>query len=212
MIPLWPALLFSGLLIESAAPELRAGTLVSVAIAGKGTDGSGAQQNFTCTFTYDESLRVSGTPGKFVFTRSALTHTISYKIGNNPTVSGTGTNCEPFVITTSGNGGTTLQLTATAPSNTTVVIILQMGSQLSQAHLPFADAFPNPPLAGSTFSLSGGTTFSGTVQQLIPSELEAEDLVTAFLRFMADRIKGDPPGSEPRSSPDADRGPEARRP
>jgi hypothetical protein len=166
-IRLWHSLLLSGLLMGATGSRATGGTLVTVGFSGVGT-GASAGQNFSGSFTYDQSLRVSGTPGRFIFTQSALTHTLTYKLGSNPQVAGSGPGCEPYIITTSGNGGTTFQLNASTPGNT-IVIALPIGSTLSQRVLPLANAFPNPSaLANSNFTVTGSTPFTGTIQTLNP--------------------------------------------
>jgi hypothetical protein len=154
---LLPTLLLSCLMIATVEPSSEAGTLVHVSFSGSG---------FSGWFQYDQSQpHKVGSPGLFVFPGSGLDHEIDYQIGAG-TVFGNGTGCEPYTITTSGNSGKTFQLKATAPSGTTVTITLPTSVTLSQTSLPLCAKFPASPLAGSTFALSGGTTYTGTITAL----------------------------------------------
>jgi hypothetical protein len=156
MIRLLPALLLSGLMIAAVEPTSEAGTLVHVSFSGNG---------FSGWFQYDQSKPMTHL-GQFVFTGSGLDHEIDYQIGGGVPVYGNDGNCEPYTITTSGNSRTTFQLVATAPAGTTVTITLPTSVTLSLTSLPLCAEFPSSPLAGSTFALSGGTTYTGTITAL----------------------------------------------
>jgi hypothetical protein len=159
MIRLLPAFLLSGLMIAAVEPASEAGTLVRVSFSGNG---------FSGWFQYDQSKPMTH-PGQFVFTGSGLDHEIDYNIGG-VTVYGNQGNCEPYTITTSGNSRKIFQLVATAPAGTTVTVTLPTSVTLSLTSLPFCADFPSSPLAGSTFALSGGTTYTGTITALSCTE------------------------------------------
>ena len=158
MIRLGCTLLLSGLMIAATGPASEAGTLIKVSFSGNG---------FSGWFQYDQS-EPKTSPGLFVFTGSTLNHEIQYQIGAGTPVLGTGKGCEPYKITTSGNGDKTFELIGTAPNGTTVTIVLPTSVALSQTSLPLTAAFPNPPLADSTFTLSGGQRSRGLSRHSLP--------------------------------------------
>jgi len=164
MIRHWFQLLLTCLLIGIAS-RADAGTPVTVTYSGVGTGMSSG--TFSGYFIYDQSQ--SGTAGVFKFESNAKTHVIDYKIGNNPAVLGTNTACQPFAITTSGSSFHQFALQATAPTGTTVSIVLPTPSvTLSATTLPLCDpnVFPSTANSGSTFALSGGTSFTGNITSL----------------------------------------------
>ncbi len=158
MVRLGPALLLSVFLIGGAERSCAAGTLVKVTFGGTG---------FSGWFEYDQSLRDS-TPGTFNFQGSPLIHRICYTITSADCVPYSGIQCEPYTITTNSGGDKTFELKVTAPKtpSTQVVIVLPMSGILSQTSLPTCPAFPSTPNPGSTFKLSGGSTFTGTITSL----------------------------------------------
>jgi hypothetical protein len=158
MVRLGPTLLLSVLMIAGTAPASAAGTLVKVTFGGTG---------FSGWFEYDQSLRDS-TPGTFNFQGSALTHKICYTITSAACVPFSGTACEPYTITTNSGSDRTFELKVTAPKSpsTQAVIVLPMGITLSQTSLPLCPSFPSTPNSGSTFTLSGATSFTGTITTL----------------------------------------------
>ncbi len=158
MVRLGPTLLLSIFMIAATEPASAAATLVKVSFGGTG---------FSGWFEYDDSLRDS-TPGVFNFQGSALTHKICYTLSGGTCVPFSGIQCEPYTITTTGGTKTTFQLNVTAPKSpsTQVVIVLPMGTTLSQTSLPPCSSFPSTPNPGSTFTVSGGTTFTGAITTL----------------------------------------------
>jgi hypothetical protein len=159
MVRLGFTFLLSILMIAATKPASAQGTLVTVKFSGSG---------FTGWFEYDQSQSDSS-PGQFKFQGSRLTHKICYTITSAACTPFSMTQCEPFTITTSGGSKQTFELTTTAPKSPTavsVVIVLPMGNLLSQTSLPLCGGFPASPNAGSKFTLSGGSSFTGTITQL----------------------------------------------
>jgi hypothetical protein len=158
MVRLGFTLLLSIFMIAGTEPASAAGTLVKITFGGTG---------FSGWFEYDQSLRDS-TPGVFNFQGSPLTHKICYTTSSAGCVPFSGIQCEPYTITTSGGSGKTFELKITAPKSpsTQVVIVLPMGITLSQTNLPACTSYPITPKSGSTFTLSGGSSFTGTITTL----------------------------------------------
>jgi hypothetical protein len=165
---LWSTVLFSAFVIAATGSTSEAGTQVTVYFSGSG---------FTGRFMYDQS-QVRYSLGVFKFT--TVPHELHYQVGTGMQHDGVGPGCVPFTITTSGNNYHTFTLVATLPSGTTVTIVLPTYANvmLSPTSLPFCmsggyNVFPNPPLAGSTFTLSGGSSYSGTITAVSCSQLAA---------------------------------------
>ncbi len=146
--------LVSGILVAATAtPSFAAGTQVQVMFSGSG---------FTGCFEYDQS-QAKDSPHKFSFTGS-VTHQLCYKLGSAEPVCTSGSTCEPYVITTSGNSDTTFQLQATIMGSTTATIVFNTGVTFLATSLPTCtqdgkQVFPNT----GTFTLTGATTFCGTI-------------------------------------------------
>jgi hypothetical protein len=171
IIGLWRSLLLLGLLV-AVTGFARAGTIVTVALTGTGT-GAFANQPFTCTFSYEEAHGVVLLHlGTFDFRGSSDKHSVSYSINGGQQINSIPPACEPYTILTSANSKTAIQLTANTPNNSTLAILLPMGATLDQRHLPFASAFPTPnALPGSTFTMTGPTSFTGVIKTAIPSQV-----------------------------------------
>jgi hypothetical protein len=154
--------LLSLFMIVAAEPTSAGGTLAKVGFSGVNSSGAA----FSGYFEYDESL--PGTSGTFNFDQSPLTHKICEVVGSGACLPFSGNQCTKYQITTSGGGKQTFQLTATVSTTpaTTVVIELPMGKTLSQTALPACTDFPATPNPNSTFTLSGATSFSGTITAL----------------------------------------------
>jgi hypothetical protein len=165
---LWSTVLFSAVVIAATETTSEAGTQVTVNFSGSG---------FTGRFMYDQS-QVRYSLGVFKFT--TVPHELHYQAGAGAQHDGVGAGCVPFTITTSGNNYHTFTLVATLPAGTTVTIVLptNVNVMLSPTSLPFCMSgsyyvFPNPPLAGSTFTLSGGSSYSGTITAVSCSQIAA---------------------------------------
>ena len=153
-------LMLAILLMVSAGRANGAGTIVTVEFIG-GT-GTGA---FSGTFSYDESEPDSS---NYTFPFGAgYTHMVQYTTvacGSHSAVNGA-----HFMITTSGNTFKLVATIATSPP-TTVTITIPTHATMPPTTLPFCTesgvaVFPNPPLPQTTFALSGGCTFTGTITQ-----------------------------------------------
>jgi len=156
---LWSSVLLSAFAIAATETPSEAGTKVKVTFSGSG---------FSGWFLYDQSQTNSPPPPPGVFKFTTVAHELHYQIGVGSWVDGSGAGCVPYTITTSGNSFHTFKLAATLPPGTTATIVLPTTIALPQTRLPFCmegglPVFPSPPLAGSTFTLSGGTTFSGNI-------------------------------------------------
>jgi hypothetical protein len=171
LIRLGRTLLLSAIMVMAAEPICAAGTNVLVIFSG--TSASGVR--FSGYFEYDAS-QPKQTNYFFNFTGSAFTHKICYRAGT-ATCSGSSTTSEPFSITTSNTNSFVLRSKCVI-SNTSVVISF---SQLNVTCLPNAlptctsgttEAFPS----SGTFTLSGGTSFSGTITAI--SCMEAASVIT----------------------------------
>jgi hypothetical protein len=154
--------LLSLFMFVAAEPTSAAGTLAKVSFSGSNSSGV----TFSGYFEYDESLR--GTLGTFNFGQSPLTHQICKVVGVGACLLFSGNQFTKYQITTSAGGKQTFELTATASTTppTTIVIVLPMGKTLSQTALPACADFPTTPNPNSTFTLSGATSFSGTIKAL----------------------------------------------
>ncbi len=128
---------------------------VTVYFNGTGPNAS----TFQGSFAYTQSLLGSG--GHFSFTTQF--HEIEYSgssISGEPSCSGT--TCS-FNITTSGTTFTLVSVCPKSPA-TTVTIELPCSVTLSPTSLPSCSEFVSSPPANTTkFTLSGGTTYSGTI-------------------------------------------------
>jgi hypothetical protein len=158
LIRLGRALLLSAIVIVAAEPMSVAGTNVLVIFSGANASGT----RFSGYFEYDVS-QPKQTDYVFNFNGSAFTHEICYHTGS-ATCNGSGSTSEPFSITTSRTNSFVLK-SKCVTSNTSVVISF---SKLNVTCLPnvlpsctsgTTEAFPNT----GTFTLSGGTNFSGTI-------------------------------------------------
>lgn len=160
----WGQVLLTCLLIVTAS-RADAGTPVTVAFSGQGTGTSSGP--FSGYFIYDQSQ--TGVNGVFEFKGDVKLHVIDYQTATQPEVLAADVGCQPFTIKTSGSSYHQFTLTATAPPGTTVKIVLPTPSYtLSPTTLPFCDpnVFPSNASSGSTFTLSGGTTFTGSITNL----------------------------------------------
>jgi hypothetical protein len=164
------ALLLCGALFGTAGPPAAAGTIVTVNFSGAGT-GAYAGQSLSGWFQYDQSLR--GTSGEFNFP-DTLTHGISYSINGGSPITATQHTCDPFAIYTNQGSNKTFTLKAVDPPAvgptplTNVVLILPTNTVLSTSTLPYCSPFlMTPPLPiGNSFTLSGGTTFTGKITSI----------------------------------------------
>jgi hypothetical protein len=161
------AMFLCGVLFGAAGPPAAAGTLVTVNFSGAGT-GAYTGQSLSGWFQYDQSLH--GTSGEFNFPDS-LTHGLSYSINGGSPITATQRPCDPFTIYTNQGSNKTFTLKAVDPPAsgstplTNVKLILPTNTVLSTITLPLCSAFlMTPPLpGGNSFTLSGGTTFTGVI-------------------------------------------------
>ena len=156
-------LVLTVLLIGAGGSSVDGGTPITVKFSG--TDTATNTVPFSGSFIYDSA--VTGTGGVFTFT-GAPVHVISF---NLPGCAETGSQktSEPFTITTVTPNNKTFGLQATDPQPpwaTTVKIVLPTNTVLNQTSLPNCSVFPNPPNPNSTFTLSGGINFAGTIQTI----------------------------------------------
>jgi hypothetical protein len=156
--------LLTGLLLGAINVSCSAAPILTVTFGGTEA-GVASPRTFTGSFVYDRGHKVSTPKGTFKFAGSSDRHQISYKIGNDPKVSGSGTGCDPYTITTSGGGKKIFELTSTVTGNK-ITIILPASMNLDQKELPLCDSFNSPPLTGSTFKVTGATTFNGKIDNL----------------------------------------------
>ncbi len=165
--------LLVGLMMTASGSASAAGLVVTVAFKGTGTGPNlPANAPFNGTFTYEETHRVSNILGTFNFTGSTDNHTLEYCLNDGIPVAGSGANCDPDTITTSGNTSTTFQLTSTLPGGNILTIKIPMGATLDQRHLPYSTAFPTMP-TGATFLLTDSRNnliAQGSISNLSPSE------------------------------------------
>jgi hypothetical protein len=156
----------AGLLtVSGAAGRPSEAAIITVEFSGTET-GVSSPRTFSGSFVYDSTQNVSSTAGLFNFMGSAKDHAVAYKIGTSPEVSGSQMDCEPYKITTSSGGKKTIQLKTTVSGNM-VTVTLPTGAILSQSRLPTCGAIPGTPLAGSTFAVTGATSFTGTITSLM---------------------------------------------
>ncbi len=128
---------------------------VTVYFSGTGP-GSSTFQGY---FSYDQTQTGSG--GHFLF--STKFHEIVYSGSSITSGSCSGTECGSYDITTSGSTFTLVSICPKSPA-TTVTIVLPCSVNLSATSLPLCSEFTTSPAANTTqFTLSGGTTYSGTV-------------------------------------------------
>jgi len=160
MMGLWSRFLLTILLIVATNRAGAAGTVVTVFF--NGTASGSSTGTFSGAFAYDQS-QPDASPFTFNFTGSASTHTVEHRTDLTGNQTGSGSRCEPFTITTSGN---TFILVAIVPQSpaTKVTIVVPTTVAMSAASLPDCSVFPSSP-TNSTFTLSGGSTppFMGTI-------------------------------------------------
>lgn len=147
----------SAIAAMSTEPLAVAGEHVLVTFSGENS----SQQKFSGYFEYDQSQSTT-TDYYFNFTGSALAHMICYSTPSQ-TCSGSGPSSEPYTITTTNAGGFTLS-SKCVDTNTTVVIKMTLNVGCTARALPLCTSgstsvFPST----GTFTLSGGTTFSGNI-------------------------------------------------
>jgi hypothetical protein len=167
----WLALFLFGTLIGAAGSPVAADTLVTVNFTGQGT-GAYAGKTLSGSFQYDQSLR--GTSGEFKFQSSGLTHEICYSINGASQICAKQGQCDPFTIFTNQGSNKTFTLNAVDPPasgstpKTNVVLILPTNTVLSTSTLPLCSTFSmtSPLPSGNSFTLSGGTTFTGTITSI----------------------------------------------
>ncbi len=173
---LWSSVLLSAFTFAATETASQAGTKVKVTFSGSG---------FSGWFLYDQAQTNSPPPPPGVFNFTTAPHELHYRIGVGSWVDGSGAGCLPYTITTSGNSFHTFKLEATLPPGTTATIVLPTSVMLLAARLPFCmsgstPVFPNPPLAGSTFTLSGGSSFSGAITTVTCSQLAAAPVFVEY--------------------------------
>ena len=166
MMSQWFRLILTVVLIIVGKDAVAAGTHVTIRFSGVATGSSTG--TFSGFFIYDQSL--PGSAGVFPFQNSGLIHEIEYQGNSIPTVLALNTNCEPFTITTAG---TTFLLQTTAPKGppaTQVAIVLPTQFTFSPTSLPLCmygspamPVFPPQALPGSSFTLTGATSFTGKI-------------------------------------------------
>lgn len=161
MMGLWSRFLLTILLIVAASRGGAAGTIITVTFSG--TASGSSTGTFSGAFAYDQSLPDSS-PHTFNFAGSADTHTMVYNTVPTGRKTGSSHTCEPFTITTSNN---TFILVATVPGSpsTTVTIVVPTTVAMSATSLPGCSVFPSTP-TNSTFTLSGGFSYTGTITTL----------------------------------------------
>ncbi len=136
-------------------------TVITVTFSGTPTGSSTG--NFSGFFVYDQS-QPDASPHTFIFTGSPSTHGVKYTTVPSGTQTGINVACEPLTITTSDN---TFTLVATLPKSpsTTVTIVVPTTVAMSATSLPGCSVFPSTP-TNSTFTLSGGFSYTGTITTL----------------------------------------------
>jgi hypothetical protein len=172
------ARVLSALALVFAGEQATAGTAVTITFSGVPCGSSTG--NFSGSFIYDQGQPGSGGVFQFVEpskpTDPNYIHQVQYQGDAIVPVVKEGKDCEPFTITLTGQ---TFKLEATAhdaPTNnqtTKVTIILPTNFTFSQTALPLCDhgshpspVFPNPPLAGSKFTLSGAVNYEGQITEV----------------------------------------------
>jgi hypothetical protein len=157
MMRLWSPFLLTILLIVAADRVDAAIITVTFSGTASGTS-AGTFQGF---FVYDTS-QPQASSNTFNLTGSPTTHVVRYTT-TNPSRTQTGINatCDPFTITTSNN---TFTLVARLSGPTTVRIVIPT-VPMSATSLPGCSVFPRTP-TNSTFTLSGGFSFTGTITAL----------------------------------------------
>jgi len=148
------------LLSAVATRPAEAGTIVTINFSGTET-GVSSPKTFSGSVIYDSGL-LSAAAGTFNFAGSPRQHEMKYKLGSSPEVSGTQTECEPFKITTSSGSRKTIKVIGKLNGNN-VTVVLPTSSVLSQSELPTCAKVPATPLTGSTFTVSGTTSFTGKI-------------------------------------------------
>jgi hypothetical protein len=171
LIRLGRTLLLSAIIVTVCEPMSAAGTNVLVIFSGTSSSGTA----FSGYFEYDAS-QPEQSDYFFNFNGSSFTHRICYHVGT-ATCSGSGASSEPFNITTSQADSFVLK-SKCVPSGISAVISF---SKLNVTCLPNAlptcssGSAPVFPSTG-TFTLSGGTPFSGTITST--SCMEAGSVIT----------------------------------
>ena len=199
MMGLWSQFLLTILLIVAANRAGAAGTVFTVTFSG--TASGSSTGTFSGTFAYDQSL-LANPDHTFQFQVIQHPHMMEY---TTPTGTGTGldSRCEPFKITTFGN---TFILRATvvpqspAPQSpaTTVTIVVPTTVAMEQRSLPDCSVFPSSP-TNSTFTLSGGITFTGTITAI--RCITADIIAASASRLHLPRPPPSPPPCPPPSPP-----------
>jgi hypothetical protein len=160
-------------LLMVATNQVHAGTVVTVTFSGTPTGSSTG--NFSGAFAYDQSDPKT-VNFEFKFVSSGFTHMVEYTTNLTGHKTGLNSTCEPFTITTSGSKVTVTATMAGTPA-TTVTIVLPVLVMLSGTSLPLCtigdpavSVFDNPPQPGSTFTLSGGSSYTGTITSVSCSQ------------------------------------------
>ena len=151
-------LLLSAIMLVAGEPMCAAGTNVLVMFSGTSTTGT----PFSGYFEYDAGQR-SQSDFFFNFNGSALTHRICYRAGT-ATCSGSGSTSEPFNITTSNTNSFVLKSKCVTSGISVAISFSRLNVTCSPTALPTCtsgttEVFPST----GTFTLSGGTPFSGTI-------------------------------------------------
>src|SRR5271166_26324 len=159
MMGLWSRFLLTILLIVAANRADAPGATVTVNFSGTASGPSTGA--FSGTFSYDQSL-VSPSP-TFNFTLP-FTHAMECTVPTGK-IRGNGLSCEPFTITITTSNNTfnlvsTVSGSRGSPSTTVTIVVPNVATPDSS--LPDCSFFPSSP-TDSTFTLSGGFTFKGTI-------------------------------------------------
>jgi hypothetical protein len=151
-------LLLSAIMLVAGEPMCAAGTNVLVMFSGTSTTGTA----FSGYFEYD-----AGQPFQsdyfFNFNGSPLTHRICYRAGT-ATCSGSLATSEPFNITTSNTNSFALKSKCVTSGISVAISFSKLNFTCLPTALPTCtsgttEVFPST----GTFTLSGGTPFSGTI-------------------------------------------------